>query len=1079
MQHNSRKIAFAIAFIFGLLLIFGIDYWVAEKISAQRKLKTFTSATFLSERLTHVFASRFDALEAVSALFLLHPETTPQEFRHFAETLLRSNPPVRAIQYADSQTRVTYVHPSKNNEVTISEPMTLLQDPERGPYVSRAIKNRTAVLQGPFELRQGGMGVVVRLPIFDGDEFLGLAIGVYDLDALIAEAFSGFDTSEYVISIADTNGVFFRKGNPDDDAGYAPDDPQIIASNLTWNLHVDLKRSSFSRLPLSRLTVWLVGLALLSLASLYVSTLYHREHRLRELVEERTRTLSDANDRLQKEIVERKEVESNLLQYRSVVEHSREFMAVVDRDHRYTLVNRAFLDHHQVAPGDVIGHAVREVLGDAPYESVRPFLEECFRGAEQNFEMRLSYPEKGLRDVEVEYYPIRDDTGEIGLVAAVIRDVTTRNLRETQLRESEERFNLAMNASQDGIFDWNPVTNEVYYSPGWKSMLGYSSDELPNDFAVWERFTQPDDLKKTCVLVDDLAAGRIERFESEFRMQHRDGHWVDILSRATAVFGAEGRAIRIVGTHVDISERKRAEAALAEAHKRLSFHVVNSPLGVIEWEGGTHIKTWSKQAEEIFGWRAEEVVGKNWSDFKFIHPDDAEHVAEALVPLFQGAVSFNTVTHRNFRKNGAVIHCQWHNSTLMDDQGRIISILSQVADVTELKNYEERLVLAKEQAEVASEAKSQFLANMSHEIRTPLNGLLGMLQLTETTELDGEQREYIAHALRSGRRLSRLLSDILDLSKVEAGRMSVLAEPFDIRDTLESITQMFEPAARKKGLELRLDISPDLPTTLLGDATRLQQVLSNLAGNAVKFTESGFIEIGALPIPPKKNEQYRILFCVKDTGLGLEADSLDKLFLPFYQVENSFTRNFQGAGLGLAICKRILDLLGGNMAVESEKGEGANFCFSVPFELPRADERPRTLRQGAVPIGKLRILLAEDDFVSNISTVKLMEKQGHSIEAVYDGEQALARLRDASFDLVLMDVQMPVLDGVEATRAIRRGEAGEQARHVPIIALTAYAMDGDKEKFLAAGMNGYLAKPLERREFLKEVERVTRGASPA
>jgi len=529
-----------------------------------------------------------------------------------------------------------------------------------------------------------------------------------------------------------------------------------------------------------------------------------------------------------------------------------------------------------------------------------------------------------------------------------------------------------------------------------------------------------------------------------------------------------------VGTHVDISERKRAEAALAEAHKRLSFHMVNSPLGVVEWEGGSHIKTWSKQAEAIFGWKAGEVLGKNWSDFEFIHPDDAARVAKELTPLFEGTCSFNTVKNRNLTRDGSVIHCQWYNSPLMDEQGEIVSILSQVADVTELKDYEEQLVIAKEQAEVASEAKSQFLANMSHEIRTPLNGLLGMLQLAGTTDLDSEQQEYVDHALQSGRRLSRLLSDILDLSRVEAGRMNIMTEPFDVRDAVETIAHLFEPAAREKGLRIHLDMAPDIPVPLLGDATRLQQVLGNLVGNAIKFTEQGSIEIGVHPVSRKKDEQCRILFSVKDTGLGIEDEVVDKLFIPFFQVESTFTRSFQGAGLGLAICKRILDLLDGNMAVESEENAGSTFFFSLPFSLPGTDECPSVQQEKDLPVEKLHILLAEDDPVSKFSAVRLMEKLGHRIEAVSDGEQALARLGKTAFDLVLMDVQMPVLDGVEATRAIRRGEAGDGARNVPIIALTAYAMDGDKETFLAAGMNGYLAKPLEIEDFIREAGRVVR-----
>jgi signal transduction histidine kinase/ActR/RegA family two-component response regulator len=387
----------------------------------------------------------------------------------------------------------------------------------------------------------------------------------------------------------------------------------------------------------------------------------------------------------------------------------------------------------------------------------------------------------------------------------------------------------------------------------------------------------------------------------------------------------------------------------------------------------------------------------------------------------------------------------------------------------ELRRKERVLRDAKEAAEAASRAKSAFLANMSHEIRTPLNGIMGMLQLMETTELDAEQAEYVETAIQSSNRLTRLLSDILDLSRVEANQVAIVRDPFDVRDAVTAIAQLFGPSAREKGLDLRVRVDPAIPPGLLGDAPRLQQVLSIIVGNAIKFTGRGFVELDAHLLPPTKRNERRVLFTVSDSGVGIGDQALATLFAPFTQAETGLARQYQGAGLGLAITKRLISLMDGTLAVESEEGLGTAFYVNIPFGLER-DASDRASASGPSAgtgrtIVPLRVLIVEDDAINRLTTDKAVQRLGHRAVTASDGWEALGALRRQPFDLILMDVQMPVMDGVEATMRIRNGEAGERHRRIPIIAMTAYAMAGDREKFLAAGMDDYLAKPVDAEDF--------------
>jgi signal transduction histidine kinase/ActR/RegA family two-component response regulator len=399
----------------------------------------------------------------------------------------------------------------------------------------------------------------------------------------------------------------------------------------------------------------------------------------------------------------------------------------------------------------------------------------------------------------------------------------------------------------------------------------------------------------------------------------------------------------------------------------------------------------------------------------------------------------------------------------------------QLSEANEnLQRINREALRAREAAEAASRAKSEFLANMSHEIRTPMNGIIGMQALALTAANDEDARSYVESAQGAAQSLLAILNDILDLSKIEAGRLEIDSTVFSLRSIAEEALRLVRHAAGVKGLALVCKISEGVPDALLADSLRIRQILTNLLGNAVKFTENGRVELGidCRPISP---EAVEIQVAVADTGVGIPPEKQATIFEAFRQADSSTTRQHGGTGLGLTISARLAALMGGSIAVTSTPGDGSTFRLTVPCRLPAPENilppAPCVSTASAQPCRRLRILLAEDNAVNQRLAQRLLQKHGHEVSIAADGRQAVeAATQEALFDLILMDVQMPGMDGLEAARAIR-GLENPGRRSIPIIAVTAFAMKGDRERCLAAGMNGYVTKPIEPAELCATIER--------
>ena len=608
------------------------------------------------------------------------------------------------------------------------------------------------------------------------------------------------------------------------------------------------------------------------------------------------------------------------------------------------------------------------------------------------------------------------------------------------------------------------------------------------EFPYW--VDEMTDVGEAAPRIDDVSDPQNRRLTLELLR----GNVPNILSGAEMAALADAGKVKVVGViprswmGVPLKVRGTGIGALIVQNYATDLQYTRHDLDILLDVSEQIALAIERQRHDEFSQTAEEIIRDIPSGlfiYKYHHPDNL--VLESANP-----VALNLIGRRPEEARGMLFTDIWPRGTMLETYLRCLrtkvrfdsdahhyrddrisgyfrlhafalpgeKLAVAFDDVTERHQVQRDLIRAKELAESANRAKSEFLANISHEVRTPLNGIMGMLQLAMQSEMHPELAEYLRTALDSSRNLLRVLNDVLDFTKVDAGKMEILEREFDLDELLGQAVNFFKALAMDKGIRLELQAKRGLGR-FVGDEGRLRQILFNLMGNALKFADRGAVTLEAWPVGEAAGAT-RILFSVSDEGIGIPADKLNYVFESFTQVDGSYARRYQGTGLGLPIVRRLVALMGGSISVDSAQGEGTTIHFTLPLKpAPQRQATPKRRPMATSKIRPLQILLVEDDLVNLTMAKRMLEKMGHAVICARNGAEALDCLHAPGVDLVLMDIQMPEMDGIEATRAIRSDPRFIHYAHVPVIALTAHAMAGDQERFLARGMDAYLAKPFD------------------
>jgi len=797
--------------------------------------------------------------------------------------------------------------------------------------------------------------------------------------------------------------------------------------------------------------------------------------------------MHDITDRRQMEIMLRE----NERKYRELIQNARSIILKISWDDKILFFNEYAQEFFGYSESEVINKNVvgtiflkRDINASEPPRIV-------FHKTEKYVHIENENICKNGKQVWVSWIhkPVFDEQGNIVEFLSVGTDITARKKAEDSLRKSEEslresqdRIKLALEGTDMGIWDWYLDSSDIYLDDNWIRILGYEPGERSFDFDWLTASIHPDSLPVFKNAMSDYLNGKKKYYELEYQLKSKSEGWKWIWARGICVkYDEQGKPLRIIGTLRDITEQRKLEESLQKNRKLLQEIIDNSGAMIfVKDSDGLYILA-NKVCEQIIGLPKEEILGKN--DYQIHITEVADKITANYMQVLETGESM--LLEETFMIRGKEYNFLTSKIPLYDNDNKPYAVCGVAADITQLKHIEKELAKAKEAAERANRVKSEFLANMSHEIRTPMNAILGYSNLLSKLVSEEKEKKYLEIIQTSGKNLLSLINDVLDLSKIEAGKLDIIRKPVSLNTLFKEIRNIFEIKTKEKGVSFILETDPEIPGSLMLDEIRLRQILFNVVGNAVKFTEQGYVKLSAIlnvgatpcgcPAPvgsslspvgsslrlEPTNGKINLILKIEDTGIGISEDHKESIFNPFEQQKGQGSK-YGGTGLGLTISKRLIEMMNGNISFISEVGRGTVFILELrDVEIsPEVPEKPDT----GIQIHKFsdfkgaNILLAEDNHY-NIALIKaILEPENIRVTEALNGEQAIEKLKNFKPDLILMDMKMPVMDGYRATEIIK---ADPDTMNIPVIALTADVIKANQERIQEIGCGGFVAKPVD------------------